>query len=169
MEEALKLESGEEVDFIVKKEKIELKPGVVVKFYTSALPCGDCQIIESENDEIPAKKRKLAGVTGCPPIGERINDKMNTNQNRGLARIKGGRGVPTDSMSCSDKISRWLKSGVTGSLLENVFVPIFIDEIIIGAAERPTDLDQIKSSLFRLEPSVKPDIYFDSTHFCLSG
>ena len=93
MEQAKKLKNNEKVEFIEKKEKYELKRGTKVIFYTSALPCGDCQIYDDQNDEepIPAKRRKLNGVTGCHPVGERVVDKMNMNNQKGLLRVKGNR------------------------------------------------------------------------------
>ena len=77
--------------------------------------------------------------------------------------MTGGRGAPTDSMSCSDKIAVWLKSGLTGGLLESVFESIFIDEIIIGPC-RP-DTHHIERSLFRFEPDVKPEVIKDKNDF----
>lgn len=48
-------------------------------------------------------------------------------------RTKPGRGPPTISMSCSDKMSKWLVLGIQGSLLSNFLdKPIYLDEIIIG-------------------------------------
>jgi tRNA-specific adenosine deaminase 1 len=48
-------------------------------------------------------------------------------------RTKPGRGPQTISMSCSDKISKWLVVGIQGSLLSNLLEkPIYLDEIIIG-------------------------------------
>ena len=44
-----------------------------------------------------------------------------------------GRGDPTISMSCSDKIAKWLVVGIQGSLLKNFLKnPIYIDGIILS-------------------------------------
>ena len=93
LEQVKKLKNNEKVDFIEKKTKYKLKSGTKVVFYTSALPCGDCQIYDNEDNDhpVPAKRRKLNGVTGCPPVGERVIDKMNMNNQKGLLRVKGNR------------------------------------------------------------------------------
>ncbi|CAF0710605.1 unnamed protein product [Brachionus calyciflorus] len=51
----------------------------------------------------------------------------------GVVRIKPGRGDPTISMSCSDKIAKWLVLGIQGALLSNLIKePIYLDTIVIG-------------------------------------
>lgn len=51
----------------------------------------------------------------------------------GVMRTKPGRGDPTISMSCSDKIAKWLVLGIQGSLLSNLFEkPIYLSAIVIG-------------------------------------
>lgn len=53
--------------------------------------------------------------------------------NPGVLRIKPGRGDPTISMSCSDKITKWLVLGIQGSLLSNLFnKPIYLSQIVFG-------------------------------------
>eukprot|EP01028_Stygiella_incarcerata_P002302 TRINITY_DN1427_c0_g2_i4.p1 TRINITY_DN1427_c0_g2~~TRINITY_DN1427_c0_g2_i4.p1 ORF type:complete len:237 (+),score=51.34 TRINITY_DN1427_c0_g2_i4:29-739(+) len=51
----------------------------------------------------------------------------------GVLRTKPGRGIPTRSMSCSDKMARWNVCGIQGSLLSSFLVsPIMIDDLIVG-------------------------------------
>lgn len=51
----------------------------------------------------------------------------------GVVRTKPGRGDPTISMSCSDKIAKWLVLGIQGSLLSNLLAkPIYLNFIVIG-------------------------------------
>lgn len=52
----------------------------------------------------------------------------------GVLRTKPGRGDPTISMSCSDKIAKWLVLGMQGSLL-SVFLkePIYLHAIVVSA------------------------------------
>jgi len=51
-------------------------------------------------------------------------------------RIKPGRGDPTISMSCSDKIAKWLVVGIQGSLLSNFLLkPIYLKAIVVGQCQ----------------------------------
>lgn len=114
--------------------KFEIKPDVKLHFYTSSLPCGDCQIHEmiidqsEENSDGPPEKkikilesfvssRVLAGEidyhrTGAKPVPGTNVPEDTLGNIRGLARTKGGRGPPSSSMSCSDKISKWIAFGL---------------------------------------------------------
>lgn len=50
----------------------------------------------------------------------------------GCVRTKPGRGDPTLSVSCSDKILRWNCVGIQGALLSLLLDPIYLSSIIIG-------------------------------------
>ncbi|CAH0385929.1 unnamed protein product [Bemisia tabaci] len=51
----------------------------------------------------------------------------------GAVRTKPGRGDPTMSVSCSDKIARWNAVGIQGALLSHLLEhPIFLKTIVIG-------------------------------------
>ena len=54
----------------------------------------------------------------------------------GEVRTKPGRGDPTQSLSCSDKIAKWCVVGFQGSLLSAFFVqPLIPKAIIIGSPQ----------------------------------
>jgi tRNA-specific adenosine deaminase 1 len=51
----------------------------------------------------------------------------------GVSRTKPGRGNPTKSMSCSDKIAKWSILGIQGSLLSLLIDrPIYLNAIIVA-------------------------------------
>ena len=122
--------------------KFEIKPDVKVHFYTSSLPCGDCQIHQmnpidqsEETDEPPEKKLKilesfvssrvLAGEidyhrTGAKPVPGTDVPEDTLGNVRGLTRTKGGRGPPSSSMSCSDKIAKWIAFGIQARIYKRI-------------------------------------------------
>ena len=138
--------------------KIILKKDVHFNLILSHTPCGDASIFEKsttsgeEEDigeeiddcgEIEEKRPRLGKTeedifrTGAKcVVGSQIQDpKLPKKQYHvvGPLRTKPGRGDPTTSMCCSDKILRWKLMGIQGGLLSQFIpLPIFFDRIIIG-------------------------------------
>jgi len=97
-------------------------------FYVSQTPCGDACLV---NEEARTGAKPVKDGTQ-PPTQHEVEGV----QRKGRVRRKPGRGEPTLSMSCSDKIAKWCCLGVQGSLLTSLLCkPIYLDTITVGAGE----------------------------------
>ncbi|OWR52777.1 putative adenosine deaminase acting on tRNA [Danaus plexippus plexippus] len=144
--------------FIRENEKFKLKDNLEYLFYSSQMPCGDASIIPKcgEQDdygdliinskrkadinicEIQSKKVKMdIHRTGAKCLTHRNQDPKEPGDKYhliGQVRTKPGRGDRTLSVSCSDKIARWIHLGIQGALLSLILhEPIFIKCFIFGS------------------------------------
>lgn len=120
-------------------KKFQIYPQFSFHFFTTHPPCGDASIFDITNAEEPAKKiRKV--VEDSDDIGDILGNinythitggKLieNSNVDRmaqiiGEIRTKPGRGIPTKSVSCSDKLSKWNIVGIQGALLAEIVEPL---------------------------------------------
>jgi len=112
------------------KNKIKLNSNISFHFFSSQTPCGDCSIFPKQemyddNNVPPSKIRRIdEDINGCIiescykdiyrtgakcVEGEKIQDPHLPGMNYhsvGPLRTKPGRGDPTSSLSCSDKIAK---------------------------------------------------------------
>ena len=81
----------------------------------------------------------------------------------GVLRTKPGRGDPTRSMSCSDKIMKWNYVGSQGALLDHYLsVPVYFSTITIGGKEY--DMEAVTRALItRLTSLTEPNNEFSVT------
>uniref|UniRef100_A0A1B0AQ59 tRNA-specific adenosine deaminase 1 n=1 Tax=Glossina palpalis gambiensis TaxID=67801 RepID=A0A1B0AQ59_9MUSC len=125
-----------------KRRKLYLKTGVTYHFLSTQLPCGDACIKTSSNDlheyhEPNAKKLKTTNeydsenslgdlvYTGAKLLDPQHKDCME--QSVGAMRTKPGKGEPTLSMSCSDKLAKWQLMGIQGALIAALLAePIYL-------------------------------------------
>lgn len=139
--------------------KFVLKEDINFIFYSSQLPCGDASIIpktggeEQFGDVIVCNKRSAGDVhceeskklksendihrTGAKCLLESEQDTKEDGNRYHLVsqvRTKPGRGDQTLSVSCSDKMARWVHIGIQGALLDILLAKqIYIKHFIFGA------------------------------------
>lgn len=81
------------------------------------------------------KKMKIEGRTGSKIVNNTISniqlESIHEDQRIDVVRLKPGGGPRNQSMSCSDKITKWNYLGIQGALLSHFFEPIFISSFVI--------------------------------------
>eukprot|EP00668_Euglena_longa_P001086 GGOE01001297.1.p1 GENE.GGOE01001297.1~~GGOE01001297.1.p1 ORF type:complete len:405 (-),score=51.85 GGOE01001297.1:530-1705(-) len=78
----------------------------------------------------------------------------------GVLRTKPGRGPPTQSMSCSDKIALWSVCGLQGALLAHLIPPIYLTSITVAEDFSHRAMDRaLHSRLEGLPPEGLPPSY----------
>lgn len=114
-----------------------LREGVSFELMISSLPCGDASIVEQEGrkrDRTGAKIVPQDGSARLPEAGD--VESHNCAQARGVVRRKPGKGPPTSSVSCSDKILKWNILGFQGCLmLPLIQEPLYFSKIIALTSE----------------------------------
>lgn len=155
--------------------EIELNNNISFHFFSSQTPCGDCSIFPKEettgdsDSPSPCKIRRINKDSNGHIIAEsqykdvyRTGAKCvkgeETQQDPrlpgasyhiiGPLRTKPGRGDPTSSLSCSDKMAKWLVLGLQGSLLSLMIPPIKLESITIGG-DCPFSLDAMERGLYK--------------------
>ena len=105
--------------------------------FTTYPPCGDASIFPVRNDEPGGKRPKLdVNRTGakCLDGAEFHGHGADYHTEIGSIRRKPGRGNPTRSLSCSDKLAKWNLLGIQGAILASIFPgPIRFDSIIVAS------------------------------------
>ena len=175
-----------------------LKGGIRFHFYTTHPPCGDATIApkptfrseininqETNPNHLQIKRQKLEiqsfikdiHRTGAKCIDQSIEkDPFDTNDSPmayhtiGAIRRKPGRGDPTQSLSCSDKMAKWNFVGLQGSFLSLLIpqAPILWSTITIGSEQCNIEsvnrclLGRFKNNenLLREIPLLRSDVSF---------
>ncbi|XP_039292130.1 tRNA-specific adenosine deaminase 1-like [Nilaparvata lugens] len=92
----------------------------------------------------------------------------------GVVRTKPGRGDPTLSVSCSDKIARWVALGVQGALLCSLLdKPIYMSSITVGgggpySAESMQRALVLRSGTEQTPLLLRSNLVFDSSRYIMN-
>ena len=125
--------------------RAHLRPGVAFHLVVSAAPCGDCAIVGGgydsvggsvfDNDNDSEKNDHKRQRTGAKVVRASSSlpgqaDVEKRAQRVGVVRRKPGKGSPTSSTSCSDKILRWMHLGFQGCLLRSLLEePLYFSSV----------------------------------------
>ncbi|KAF0693511.1 Aste57867_15537 [Aphanomyces stellatus] len=130
----------------------QIKPTCHLYMYISEAPCGDAALYDLNDEaleeihEAKLKRRKLdeqVTTVPCRTTGAKEAETTTHSNTLGLARVKSGRSDilesnRTVSMSCSDKLCKWLACGLQGRLLSQWFDPIILSGIVVSQDTQAT-------------------------------
>lgn len=144
-------------------KKYLIKDGIQFHLYISQSPCGYGSVYKQENGKRQAveianakqRQSKRQKVVDDPFMDDGLEDmhlsgaKFLSNDAIRLS-TKPGRGDPSRSYSCSDKLCLWNYLGYQGACLSKYITPVFVSTVVIG---NQWDDECMKKALFSRTPS----------------
>lgn len=164
MDQLLKCQNKQEDDGIfepLKNGTFRLKDNIHFYFYTSFPPCGDATIAPKIEIQEPENKRLKLETEDIYRTGAKsFLDKQEPLADYhvvGAVRTKPGRGDPTLSLSCSDKIAKWCHVGFQGTFLASLLSQAILPKVII-VGDPQANLDSLQRAFFSrfdFQPNVE--------------
>ena len=115
-------------------ESSEVKDTEILKNRSTIQKCLTDKLETINETEVQATADINRTGAKCVPGGIQDNYGAGVNyHNVGALRTKPGRGERTQCMSCSDKMAKWIVTGIQGALLSHFLEePIYLASIVVG-------------------------------------
>lgn len=169
---------SETLQHVVEKvPKFRLRRDCTLTMLFSELPCGDAAVVPDKEErntvdrqqemDIPSKRQRTSEnicergnnsdvfhrATGAKPLAPEASAES-SRQRQGYLRLKPGRtdlpsNLQTESISCTDKLTRWMWVGMEGALL-SLFLsePLRIHEyLLLLSPKSPYSMEKAKESM----------------------
>lgn len=139
-------------------------PGWALHMVTTAPPCGDAAIVEGggvtgaralvargrDDDNNDTAGTAVVGTAAPHTLIDVAAQAAGHHNSLGAPRRKPGRGPTTLSMSCSDKMARWVCVGVQGALVGRVLAePLYVNAVTMVVEEEGGGLGAKKDTFGR--------------------
>lgn len=150
-----------------------LKNGVIFHFFTTHMPCGDAAIFPKTQQDfgkcLNSNKRRKLDIfrTGAKCLECDVEKDLHLEGDEyhllGKVRTKPGRGDPTLSVSCSDKLAKWQQIGLQGALLSLLIPQPIKFQTFIIISNTQFSQESLERTFFKRLNNKTPDLIFQQT------
>ena len=157
-----------------KDEHLTVRRDVRFHMFVSQPPCGDACIPAVPDEKRDDRQRRSQDKTttwelhtGAKRLlqDDRTGPLDGVHQRAGVLRLKPGRGIPTRSVCCTDKISRWTYTGMQGAMLALITDPVYLCTLVLPTmatnltAAKRAFVDRLTSKLGKEDISQEGGVY----------